>query len=79
MTTNDKERNDPAIMALGKRIRSLREASGHSQEGFARLAQIDRAYYGAIERGKMNISFLKLVQIAKALDTKVQELIPSDI
>jgi transcriptional regulator with XRE-family HTH domain len=39
------------LKAVGARIRKLREAQGISQEEVARLAGIDRSYYGRIERG----------------------------
>jgi transcriptional regulator with XRE-family HTH domain len=39
-----------ALKAVGARIRKLREAKGISQEEAARLAGIDRSYYGRIER-----------------------------
>jgi transcriptional regulator with XRE-family HTH domain len=39
-----------ALKAVGARIRKLRENRGISQEEAARLAGIDRSYYGRIER-----------------------------
>ena len=44
-----------ALKAVGARIRKLREAKGISQEEAARLAGIDRSYYGRIalsDRGR---------------------------
>jgi DNA-binding XRE family transcriptional regulator len=41
-----------ANQALGSAIRSTREQRGYSQEAFAARAGLDRANYGAIERGE---------------------------
>jgi transcriptional regulator with XRE-family HTH domain len=59
---------------LGKAIRSAREQGGYSQEGFARHADFDRSYFGAIERGEFNVSLDTLVKIAAGLDTKASAL-----
>lgn len=65
------------LALLGKRIRRLREEKGVSQEEFAALADLDRAYYGGIERGERNVAVLNLIKIAVALEVEVGELFPS--
>lgn len=60
----------------GQQIRRLREAKNASQEKFAGLADIDRAYYGGIERGERNVAALNLIRIADALDVEVGKLFP---
>ena len=52
------------------------ELAGFSQEGFAAAAGLDRADYGAIERGERNVSALNLIRIALMLDCEVGELFP---
>lgn len=64
------------LTLLGQEIRRLRENKGLSQEEFAGLAGIDRAYYGGIERGERNVAALNLIKIAEALDVEVGELFP---
>jgi transcriptional regulator with XRE-family HTH domain len=64
------------LTLLGARIRSLREARGFSQEGFAAHAGLDRAYYGGIERGERNVAAHNLMRIAIALKVEVGELFP---
>lgn len=64
------------LTLLGREIRRLREDRGLSQEEFAGLAGIDRAYYGGIERGMRNVAALNLIKIAEALDVEVGELFP---
>ena len=43
-------------IAFGNRIRSLRTATGLSQEKFALQIGMDRTYYASVEAGKRNIS-----------------------
>lgn len=66
----------PHLIALGRRIRELRESQGYSQEGFAAEVGLDRAYYGGIERGERNVAALNLIQIALTLGVEVGELFP---
>jgi len=40
------------------------------------LAEIDRAYYGGIERGERNVSAINLMKIAIALNAEVGNLFP---
>lgn len=62
------------LVAIGQKIRSIRERKGISQEDFASHAGIDRSYYGSIERGERNLAALNLVRIALTLDVEVGEL-----
>jgi transcriptional regulator with XRE-family HTH domain len=64
------------LSLVGRQIRKFREAKGISQEEFASLANLDRAYYGGIERGERNLATLNLIKIAAALDVEVGDLIP---
>ncbi len=66
----------PSLVALGARIRAIRESRGFSQEAFAAEAGLDRAYYGGIERGERNVAALNLIQIAATLGVEVGELFP---
>ena len=65
------------LSAIGKQIRRLREQKGISQEEFAALAGLDRAYYGRIERGERNVAVRNLIKIAVALEVEVGALFPS--
>lgn len=59
---------------MGEAIRAIRKEAGFSQEGFANEADINRAYYGNIERGEKNVSLEMLMRICAVLKKK-----PSDI
>lgn len=60
---------------FGSRLRALRKASGASQEGFAALADIDRATYGKLERGELNPSLLTLARLCVGLDVTLSGLL----
>lgn len=64
------------MVALGAKIRAIRQAKGFSQEEFAAEAGLGRSYYGGIERGERNVAALNLIQIAKILGVEVGELFP---
>ena len=64
------------LAGLGKKIRAVREAAGLSQEDAAMEADLDRAYYGRIERGQVNVSALNLLKIAKVLKVDVGDFFP---
>jgi transcriptional regulator with XRE-family HTH domain len=68
-----------ALKAVGARIRKLREAKGVSQEEAARLAGIDRSYYGRIERGVINVSAVFLLKIARMLRCPVDAFFSPDL
>ena len=74
--SGDKAEKNPALVALGKQIRRMRESRHISQEDFAFKAGIDRSYYGSIERGQRNVAALNLMRIASALNCEVGELFP---
>lgn len=59
---------------FGKRIRTLRQARGISQEELAFISDLHRTYISDIERGARNISLDNINKIAKALDINLKEL-----
>lgn len=65
------------LIAIGARIRKIRENRQFSQEAFADEANISRSHYGCIERGQFSVSLPKLIDIAIALNIEISELFPS--
>jgi transcriptional regulator with XRE-family HTH domain len=63
---------------FGRRVRQLRLAKGVSQEAFAHGIEIDRSYYGSIERGERNISLENICLIAAGLKVDPAELLRFD-
>lgn len=59
------------LKELGKRIRARRMELKFSQEDLAAFAAVDRSYMGGVERGERNISFTRLCDICRALQTDV--------
>lgn len=60
--------------ALGKRIKTLRNELGFSQEELADRAGIDRTYITSVECGKRNISIVNIEKIATALGVTLSKL-----
>ena len=59
------------LKTLGQNIRTARQEANISQEQLANLACLDRAYFGRVERGQVNVSALNLIKIAAALKVGV--------
>ena len=53
--------------SISHSIRVLRERMGLSQEAFADRIGMHRAYYGAVERGKKNLTLQTIERIANGL------------
>lgn len=63
-------------VALGMRVRELREALTLSQEAFAHKAGLDRTYVSGVERGRRNPTLDVLYRLADALEVDVRDLFP---
>lgn len=59
---------------FGNTMRRLWEGRGYSQEKFAALCGISRAYYGRLERGEHSVTLDRCRQIANALGLALYEL-----
>lgn len=55
------------LSELGRRIRAQRKSIGLTQEQLALVAEVDRSYFGAIERGERNVTFTVLYRLCLAL------------
>ncbi len=62
------------LQELGTRIRAQRKRIGLTQEALALAANVDRSYYGAVERGERNITFTVLCRLCIALQCDVATL-----
>ena len=71
--TKQKEKN-PAISALGRRIKELRKEKGYSSlYDFAYEHEISRGQYARFEQGA-NMTFLNFLKVASALGITLSEL-----
>lgn len=55
------------LRELGRRIRAQRKLIGLTQEELALVAEVDRSYFGGIERGERNVTFTVLCRLCVAL------------
>lgn len=62
------------LQELGRRIRVQRKRIGLTQEQLALAAEVDRSYFGAVERGERNITFLVHYRLCTALRCDVAAL-----
>lgn len=69
------EVNTPLRIQLGVNVRSLRQASGLSQEAFSDKCGFARSYMSRIERGISNPSIDALEILADALEVTVSDLL----
>lgn len=65
----------PEHAALGAAIRELREERGLTQEDFALDIGLHRNYYGACERGEVNVSWGNLLRIAAGLGVRMSDIV----
>jgi len=63
------------LRGLGREIRAMRVERGHTQQGFAAQAGLAWRYYGAVERGEHNITYVTLLRIAAALEVPAGEIV----
>lgn len=59
---------------LGRRIRSLRESKGLTQEQVAEKMKCTRQKYARIEKGLIDISYASITAIAEILGVTVEEI-----
>ena len=69
----EKSKEDAKVL-LGRRIRTLRNMKGWTQQELGEYADVNYKFVGEIERGKQNTSFEILVKIAAALGVELPEL-----
>lgn len=62
------------LAAIGKRIQTIREKAGLTQEQLEEKTGVNTKYVSAIERGQKNITVKTLEKIAKGLNVELYEL-----
>jgi len=65
---------DNVNIQFGNVLRKIRESRGLSQEEFAELCDISRAYYGRLERGEHSITLALCHKISEATGLSMSEL-----
>ncbi len=69
--------SETELKQLGNKIKAIRLERSLTQAVVAKKAGTGPNYYAQIERGEVNPSYTLLSGIAKALKTKLSDLIPS--
>ena len=67
-------KRDPLLSALGRAVRTQREAQSLTQVTMAGLAGLDPTYISGIERGLRNPGIKNVARLAKALRTTISRL-----
>lgn len=62
------------LIKLGSRIREIRLKKGLNQTQFAYIIGKDQPSINRLERGKMNVGYLYLKQIAEGLDIDIRDI-----
>lgn len=65
---------DHLLLRVGLIIRRHRENLKQTQEEFADAHDINRTYYGAIERGSQNLTLLNLARLADGIGLPLSTL-----
>lgn len=73
MTAHHRDEKD-SLYALGRRVRTLREALRLTQEEFAKRCGISVSFASLLERGERSPSYETLLTIARALEVPVADL-----
>ena len=74
-STESADDKNPALLALGERVRQLRAARGMTRKAVALAADVSERHLANLEYGIGNASFLVLQQVAGALQCPMAELI----
>jgi transcriptional regulator with XRE-family HTH domain len=64
-----------ATIEIGNNIRRIREIKNYTQEAVAEMVGLSVTAYGDIERGKTDVNFTRLGQIAEALEVRPEEIV----
>lgn len=62
------------LKKFGRKVRTLRQEQGLSQEELAHKAGLHYTYIGSVERGEANLTLRNIEKIANALGVKLPEL-----
>lgn len=62
------------LLLIGKRIQTIREKRGITQEQLEEKAGVNAKYISAVERGQKNVTIKTLEKIAQGLDVELYQL-----
>ncbi|MES2432067.1 MAG: helix-turn-helix transcriptional regulator [Bacteroidota bacterium] len=62
------------LFTLGQRIKNIRQTKGLTQNVLVVRCHMDKSTLSKIENGKVNISYVTLYRICKALEVSMHEI-----
>ena len=68
-------KDNDLLKQLGLNIKAERVRKGYTQEFFAVKLGVSREYISRIERGRENLSILKILNIANSLDSHINNIL----
>ena len=74
-SADDAQPRHPFLLALGERVRELRARRGMTRKAVARAADVSERHLANLEYGMGNASILVLLQVARALQCELSELL----
>jgi len=69
---------DALLIAIGRRVKQLREQHGLTQKALAERAGLSLRFLSEVEGGSGNISVVRLADLAHALGVSTGQLLPED-
>jgi XRE family transcriptional regulator, aerobic/anaerobic benzoate catabolism transcriptional regulator len=72
---DSREAKDPFLLGLGERVRALRSRRGMTRRAVAQTAEVSERHLANLEYGVGNVSILVLLQVARALQCSLAELV----
>jgi len=75
VTEDQDEQRSPFLVALGERVRTLRSRRGMTRKAVAVAADVSERHLANLEYGSGNASILVLLQVARALQCTLAELL----
>jgi len=65
----------PIQERIGEAVRNRRKASKYSQEEFADHIEMNRGYYGELERGKKDLRVSTLKRVCDGLEVAMSDIV----
>lgn len=78
-TTMSNYKGSDILIALGERIKKLREKKGLSLRQLAALCNVDHSVISKIEKGNRNITVTTLFELASGLEVPVRKLVDFEV
>lgn len=67
------------FVLIGKKVKSVREEKGKTQQDLAALCNFEKSTISRIEAGRTNITLKNLYKISQALNVKITVLVDVEV